>query len=77
MKPLEFLVSLFISAILILSCIAPFLGVNYFTQTITSLGFFNNNAIFHDTFAIITFLGGILTVFFLALKEKSGRIYCF
>jgi len=70
MKILEYFAILFISTILTLLCIAPFLGVNYLTQTITDLGFFKDISFIHDTFALLVFLGSPILIFINTIKRK-------
>jgi len=70
MRILKYFVILFISAILILSCIAPFLGVDYLTTTITDLGFFKDILFIHNTFAVITFLVCPILILIHTIKKK-------
>jgi len=78
MKPLKVLVIIFMCAIIVVSIILPFLGFNYFTKTITELGFFPNNRLIHDPLMIVIFLGGFLTIliwFILNIAHKKKRAY--
>ena len=71
MKISEWFVILFISIIFILSCIAPFLGVDYSTTTITDLGFFKDVPFIHHTFAFLIFLGCPLLILINTIKKRN------
>ena len=70
MKSLKYIIMAFLLGILTISISLPFMGFNYFTNTITSLGFFTNSRFVHDVLAFCMFIIAPIIVGIFMIKEN-------
>ena len=73
-KYLDVLIATILLSLLITTLILP---INYFTTTISDLGFFMETLILHNVLSVAIFLGGTITMMWWSIKKKSIQGWVF